>query len=486
MGKTILALWLMRYAQEHNRKTLFVANRRLLIDQAWAAADEYGIDYGVIMANSKQGNSGSNNQVASVQTLESWYFRDKFTQELTGDGLPHANLVILDESHQETKRYRQMLQLYPDAKFLCLTATPAGPEGRSIVPDPFGYLIEPVKNSELIRDGFLLRTTVFAPSEPNIQGVGVDGGKEYNQAALGRAVREVTLFADVFKEWEAYQNQATVVFVPGIAYGRDIVNQFNHRLGSSFPGGKAAYLIEAKTPPEERREIFERISNDERGVLVSCDVLREGFNVPCISVAIDLQPNSQLRTYWQKVGRIKRTYPGQQVATYLDFAGNYWRFPHPDEDPEWPIGGDCTTQEIIERRREEKKSPQPIACPRCGMVRHSGNTCPACQYSSGEPVRKVRMGDGRLIEIPFEAKKKRELSEAQRAYNEWKGCLFGALYKGWTYGQCAYIYNKKTGEWPKPDWPGAHGAGSLGIKRRPRDEYSKAELTRLLIDRAPK
>lgn len=96
------------------------------------------------------------------------------------------------------------------------------------------------------------------------------------------------------------------------------------------------------------------------------------------------------------------------------------------------------------------------------------------------------MGDGRLIEIPFEAKKKRELSEAQRAYNEWKGCLFGALYKGWTYGQCAYIYNKKTGEWPKPDWPGAHGAGSLGIKRRPRDEYSKAELTRLLIDRAPK
>ncbi len=96
------------------------------------------------------------------------------------------------------------------------------------------------------------------------------------------------------------------------------------------------------------------------------------------------------------------------------------------------------------------------------------------------------MGDGRLMEIPLEVKKKKEITTEQRAYNEWKGCLYGALYKGWTYGQCAYIYRKKTGEWPQRDWPGVHDKQSLGQQRRPRDEYSKAEITRLLIDRAPK
>lgn len=484
-GKRRLALWLMKYAQERERRTLFVVDRRLLVDQAWADAEKFGVGYGVIMAGSDQGDVGSTNQIATIQTLESRYFYDKLTGETDGSKLPSARLVQIDEGHKETSRYRKLLELYPDAKFLALTATPVGTQGRSIVPDPFDYLIEPVKNSELIRDGFLLSTTVFAPSEPNIQGVGIDGGKEYNQAALGRAVREVTVFADVFREWEAYQDQATVVFVPGIAYGRDIVNQFNNRLGSSFPGGKVAHLIEAKTKPEERRRILDGITEAGKGVVVTCDVLKEGADVPVLSVAIDLQPNSQLRSYWQKVGRIKRPYPGQTVATYLDFAGNYWRFPHPNEDPEWPIGGNLTTQDIIEQRRADKTDPQPISCPRCGMVRVSGSQCPGCGHTSGDPVRRIRMGDGRLMEVPLENKKKRELTDLQRAYNEWKGCLYGALYKGWTYGQCAFIYHRKTGEWPRADWPLVHGKGSLAQRRKPSDEYSKAEITRLLVDNAP-
>jgi superfamily II DNA or RNA helicase len=485
MGKTEIALWLMQYAHEHHRRVLFVVNRRLIVGQTWDRAERYGVPYGVIMADALEGDAGSSNQIASIHTLSSWYFYDKVTKELTGRGLPPADLIIIDEAHQEAKKYRNLLKLYPHAKFLCLTATPVGPQGRSIVPDPFDYLVEPVKNSELIRDGFLLSTTVFAPSEPNIQGVGIDAGKEFNQKALGRAVREVTLFADVFEEWKAYQDQATVVFVPGIAYGRDIVNQYNSRLGATVPGGKIAYLIEAKTPQEERRSILERITQDGRGVVVSCDVLREGFDLPALSCAVDLQPNSQLRTYWQKVGRIKRPYPGQQGATYLDFAGNYWRFPHPNEDPEWPIGGDLSTQDLIERRRADNTDSQPIACPRCGFVRLRGPKCPNCGNESGDPVRRVRMGDGRLIEVPFETKKRRELSDAQRAYNDWKGCLFAALHKGWTYGQCAFIYKKKSGEWPKRDWPGVYFKGSLDIKRRPRDEFSKSELARMLSSRGP-
>lgn len=483
-GKRILALWLMDYGHKRRRKVLFVGDRRLLVTQAQADAEKFGIDHGIIMANAESGNAASGNQIASIHTLKSWYFTGKYSSEITGEGLPDADLVVIDECHKSPGDYRKLLKLYPEAKFLCLTATPVGPEGRSLVPGLYETLIEPVKNSELINNGFLLPTTVFAPSEPDITGVSIDGGKEYSQKALGKAVQSCTIFADVFKEWEAYQDKATVCFVPGIAFGRDIVNEYNFRMGSAFPRGKAAYLIEAKTPPEEREAIFEGIKAEGRGVVVSVDVLKEGWDCPVISCCIDLQPNSQLRTYWQKVGRIKRPYEGQTQAIYLDFAGNCWKFPHPDEDPEWPTG-DFTTQDVIERRRVDKEEPKPIVCLKCGMMRKAGPVCPNCGHGGADSVRKVRMGDGSLVEIPFETKKRQEISEAQRAYNAWKGCLYGALAKGWTYAQCSRIYKAKTGQWPPGDWPGVYHNTSLDARRRPRDEFSKGELYKWLGEKSP-
>lgn len=477
-GKRLMALWLMQYAKNGGRKALFVGNRRLLINQAQADAERLGLDHGIIMANNSQGDVGASNQFASIQTLESWFFYERFSGELSGKNLPEAHVVIIDEGHTENKRYKQLLGLYPEAKFLVLTATPVGAEGRPIVPALFEKLVEPVKNSELIRDGYLLSTTVFAPSEPYLEGVRVEGGREYNQVGLGKAVRSCTVFADTFREWEPYQDRATVCFVPGIAFGRDLAHEWNRRMGDSLPGGRFAFVIEAKTPPSERERIYALIREHGRGVLISYDVLREGFDIPVISVGLDLQPNTQLRNYWQKVGRTKRIYEGQKEAIWLDFAGNYWRFPHPNDDPEWPQGIEATTQDVIERRREERKEAQPIMCPKCSLVRTSGKVCPHCKYESGDPIRKVRMQDGRLEEMPLHNPKHKEITEAQRAFRGWQGILFGALRRNWTYGQCVRLYRQQTGNWPLASWPGVYQAGSLESKRRPADEFNKSSLYR--------
>jgi superfamily II DNA or RNA helicase len=477
MGKRIMALWLMDYAQKRNRRLLFVGDRRLLIGQAQGDAEKFGVDHGIIMANSEVGNIGSTNQIASIQTLESWYFREKFSSEITGKDLPNADLIVIDEAHKEARRYKQLLALYPDSKVLGLTATPVGAEGRAIVPEVFQTLIEPVKNSELINNGFLLPTTVFAPSEPYLEGVRIEGGREYNQTSLGKAVRSCTVFADVFREWEPYQDRATVCFVPGIAFGRDLSHQFNDRMGKSFPGGEAAFLIDAKTPHKTRERIYGLIRDTGRGILISYDVLKEGFDIPLISCILDLQPNSQLRSYWQKIGRSKRPYKDQKDAILLDLAGNYWKFPHPNDDPEWPADGH-TTQEVIEKRREEGKDKQPIMCPKCSMVRTKGRECPNCGHSSGDLIRKVRMEGGKLQEMPAENPRHKEITQEKRALNAWTGTLFGALSKGWTYGQCKTLYRQRMGEWPKEGWPGVYAAGSLDCRRRPVDEHTRSTLYR--------
>lgn len=869
-GKRIMALWLLQYAHENCRKVLFVGNRRLLINQAADDAEKYQVPYGVIMADTLQGDFGSRNQIASLQTLESRCIYEKWSNIPTGHGLPEANLVIVDEAHQQEEAYQRLFAFYPEAKILGLTATPVGSEGKSLSPHPYDVLIEGVLNSQLIAQGHLLPTKVFAPSEPSLAGVRVVAKGEYNQNQLGKRIQECHVAADVFREWEPYREQATVCFVPGVAFGNSLCEQFNQRYGHG-----TAHIITAKTKPAEREEAFGQIESGESSVLISVNVLCldseteiltsrgfvsmddfraedraanwhmpqhhslqptitfekplevfrrrraagermavlktkrgnirvteghkmawrtgptcsykvgaasdiagrhvslpvcgqaaplaaevaqplkvsdnqlarlttataynlrqagmsssaarieagqrvqrkyslrrkhpgamtldecrfigfwigdgrraplqsggleyyvvaglvypniirwfdgicermgydfcrntyhsdsphvkwsfprgtgggsqarhgvfaiehfldkdlgdllwslnkpqfdafiegfwyaeglhgqaestpklgwlvsntnkglldtiqavavcrgwrariraatrknrpehhsqlwllhlrqaqdaqiglrqhhaiqledkwtdepvwcikstsgfivtrrngivtvlgncEGFDLPKLSCEIDLQPNQQLRSYWQKVGRIKRPHQGQEHAVLLDFAGNYWRYPHPDEDPEWPQGDSAeTSQELIERKRREKGEPQPIMCPACSFVRSRGPSCPNCGRQAGEAIRRIRMGNGKLQEVPAVARQAHKASDAERLFNKWQSRLFGALRSGLSYAQCAHLFQKQTGRYPDQGWVGTFPRGSIEWKLKPMDQFTPGKLS---------
>lgn len=471
MGKRICATWWCGKAAEQDRRALFTTNRRLLVKQMFDETERQGMHYGVIMAQTHSVDSQAPIQIASLQTLRSRYFADS-NGVATPERMPGADLLLIDECHQDVDAYQQLFDYYPEAFIVGLTATPVDKQGKSLAPNVYDVIVEEVSNTELIRDGFLLPTKVYAPSEPNIEGVKIVKKEEYSQKALGRAVKECTVFADVFNEWAPHADRKTVCFCPGVAYARDLVNQFNNRLGKD-----SAFLICAETKPEDREEIFDSVRNGAGRVLVSVDVLREGFDLPEISCGIDLQPNSQLRTYWQKVGRVKRSFAGQDNAVWLDFAGNYWRFPHPDEDPDWSVTGDETTQQRIEKNRKEEKEKQPIMCPKCGAVRKFGNKCPECGFEAGEQIRRIRMGNGKLKEISAKAKVKKEKTEAERLLSQWKSQLYGALHTGrMTLHQCAVIYRQKTGHWPQDGWPGVKPEGSAQWKRLVIDVMSKQDL----------
>lgn len=470
-GKRYIAVYLCQLAIENRRRVLFVTNRRLLVEQMFEEAKKFGLDYGVIMANTPAGDRTAPVQIASIQTVESWHLRPEMGSRI-GDGLPQADLIIIDEAHQDVERYQSLLAHYPDAKVVALTATPVGTDGTILVP-PYDLMVEGCLNTELIGDGLLLPTKVYAPSEPNIEGVKIVKRQEYNQKALGKAVAECTVFADVFNEWSLFADRKTVCFVPGVAYGNDLVSQFNRRLGAG-----SAYMISAKTTQDERKYAFDAVKAGDAKVLVSVDVLKEGWDMPQISCGIDLQPNSQLRTYWQKIGRAKRAYEGQSDAVWLDFAGNYWKFPHPDTDPEWPTDKDETTQDVIERnRKKDPKEPQPIMCPKCAFVRERGPKCPQCGHECGEPIRRVRMGNGKLKDIPAIAKAKIEKSAEHRALDKWKSQLYAGLNAGLSLQQCAIRHRHITGDWPKEGWPGTYEREAVDWKNKVSDVFDSRSIT---------
>ena len=488
-GKRLWAVWLAKFCIENNRRMLFLTNRRLLVEQMFNDARKYGVDHGVIMAQTEPRNLASPILIASLQTLESRYFGAGLGA-LAGVGIPEFDILAIDEGHCDTDRYKEFQHNVHEAwrkdgsirasrpmKVVLLTATPVGPDGRSLVSEYADIVVEGCKNSELIDRHLLLPTWVIAPSGPDVKGVDFKDG-EYNQEQLGRRLKECTLFGDVFNEWAPFADRKTVCFVPSVAYGRDIVRQFNQRLG----GGKA-WLIEANTSRKERERIFQMVRNGEAQVLVSCEVLTTGFDMEELSCMIDLQPNKQFRNWWQKVGRIKRTCEGQTEAVLIDMAGNLWEFIHPDDDPIWPVGEE-TTQDCINKRRDLGEH-HPITCPNPACK--TGYTpittppkCPKCgmEIKSGKPMKPVRMGNGKLEFVSFEKKKKHQKSEEERRLDKWKGLLFGALKKGWTFKQVAKFYKDAAKESPKRGWPGVWEFGSENWSSKVKDHMDPKTIMR--------
>ena len=86
---------------------------------------DFDIKHGVIMA-SKTPNHYADVQIASIQTFTSRKDRDDFIK-------PNANVIIIDEAHRSTsKSFKKLIEEYPDAYVIGLTATPCRADGKGL------------------------------------------------------------------------------------------------------------------------------------------------------------------------------------------------------------------------------------------------------------------------------------------------------------------------------------------------------------------
>jgi superfamily II DNA or RNA helicase len=161
-GKTIIATDLIRRHAAEGKYSVFIAPRRELIDQTAVKLDALGIRYGVLMADDPRRDMWANVQLASIDTLRSRLRR-------CGDvPLATPSLVIVDEAHLYVTKYRvDLLDLWPDAFRVGLTATPARKDGRGLR-ILFDDLIEVATVKELTEQRYLVPARYFSLSEPDL------------------------------------------------------------------------------------------------------------------------------------------------------------------------------------------------------------------------------------------------------------------------------------------------------------------------------
>jgi superfamily II DNA or RNA helicase len=125
-GKTIIAGEIIQHYVSRYRPVLVLAHRLEIITQTSVKLHARNIAHGIIKAGFEP-RPMALVQLASVQTL---WVRAMRSQAML---LPPAYLVIIDECHHATAQtWRKIIEAYPDAVLIGLTATPCRGDGRGL------------------------------------------------------------------------------------------------------------------------------------------------------------------------------------------------------------------------------------------------------------------------------------------------------------------------------------------------------------------
>jgi len=124
-GKTVIAAELIRRYLDQHKQILFLAHRRELVFQCGDKLEKLGIEFAYLMAGEER-SLIPDVTVASIQTLVARIARKRIEP-------PLADLIISDECHHiVSKTQLRIIDNYPNAKIIGLTATPIRGDGRGL------------------------------------------------------------------------------------------------------------------------------------------------------------------------------------------------------------------------------------------------------------------------------------------------------------------------------------------------------------------
>jgi DNA repair protein RadD len=294
--------------------------------------------------------------------------------------------------------------------------------------------------AELIEQGYLVRSRVYAPSEPDLTGIRVQAG-DYVETQLADRMDRPALVADIVSTWHKYaERRKTVCFATGVGHSIHLRDEF-------ITSGVRAEHIDGNTPKDERDATLARLAAGEIDVVCNCMVLTEGWDMPEVGCCILARPTRKMGLYRQMIGRVLRPAPGKIDAIILDHSGAVFRHGLPEDHVCWTLDPDKTARspDHEARKPEVFGGPKLLDCTQCGALRQGGKACPNCGFL---PVRKpeiVRVREGDLALVTASGKPgKAALDEA-----EWHAMLVAlAIEKGYNLGWAAHKCREKFGRYP--------------------------------------
>lgn len=376
-GKTVIFSHITDSASGRGSRVLILLHRRELIRQTSQKLQDAGVPHGIIAPGHTPRPELV--QVASVQTLG---------RRLGDDRFPAPDLIVPDEAHHAVAgQWKAILQAWPNARLLGVTATPERMDGRGLGVDVGGVFDDLVMGptvAELVAQGHLTDTVVYAPPHaPDLSGVRTRGG-DYDATALREAMEVPSITGDAVAHYAKHApGQPAILFATSVQHAEAMAQVFRAQ-------GWRAVAASGQTSPAERDATIRGLATGAVQVLCACDLISEGLDVPAVSAVILLRPTKSLGLYLQQVGRGLRPAPGKRHLVVLDHAGNTQRHGLVTMDREWSLRG---------RVKREAQDRDPPRCDGCGaFLPGRGRACEGCGWFEATVPRPPTQ----LLHIPGE------------------------------------------------------------------------------------
>ena len=344
-GKTVLISEVVKREERrvNNPCVWIVVHRKELVEQIKETLETMMSSYPASCTTPAPLSHNSHIKVMSIQWLSKHY----------RDMKEHPSLIVIDEAHHAlAKTYAEMMNAYPEAKKLGLTATPCRLTRRGFT-DLFDVLLQSWSANKFIANGWLSLYDYMSIKEDSedwrmvnsLKKRGADGDfslKEMNEKLNVRP--SIERLCDTVMRYAA--NKKGITYAIDIAHAEHIAEAYRQH-------GINAVAISSKTPFTERNTIIERFKGTIVGdcndkpcrtslnqtndiqVLVNVDLFGEGFDCPDVEFIQLARPTLSLAKYLQQVGRGMRVFEGKKYCLILDNVGLYRLFGLPSDDRDW-------------------------------------------------------------------------------------------------------------------------------------------------------
>ena len=330
-GKTILFSAVTEECVRQGKRVLILAHRGELLDQA---ADKLMKSTGLGCATEKAEQSclGSWYRVVvgSVQTL----MREK---RLKGFSENYFDTIIIDEAHHAISvGYQRVLDHFPEAQVLGVTATPDRGDMKNLG-SVFDSLAYEYTLPQAIKEGYLSPIkAITIPLKLDLSGVSTQAG-DFKASDIDTAL-DPYLYQIADEMLKYCKERKTVVFLPLVKTSQ----KFRDILIS-----KGFNAAEVNGESTDRAEILEAFDKGEYNVLCNSMLLTEGWDCPSVDCVIVLRPTKVRGLYCQMVGRGTRLCEGKTELLLLDFLWHTER--HELCRPAHLI---CQNEEVAEKMTE--------------------------------------------------------------------------------------------------------------------------------------
>jgi superfamily II DNA or RNA helicase len=392
-GKTHTFCTIAQLSTYRNHNVLILVHRSELIEQTSRRLQAMDVPHGVIAP--RHPVTHAQVQVASIHSA---------ARRLSA--FPWSpNLVIVDEAHHCAARsWRQVLDGYPNAHVIGWTATPQRLDGKGLR-ESFDALIEGPGVRRLIGAGALSNYRLYAPpTGADLSGLAKRAGDYRAEQIEERMSTDKVLYAAVDNYRRFAPARRAIAFCTTIKHAELVVKAF---AAAEIP----ACSVDGTLSAGDRADRLDQFKSGAVRVLVSVDLISEGFDVPACDCAILLRPTASVSVYLQQVGRALR--PSDTEAIILDCAGNSATHGLPCEPRAWSLDG------IAPKSRSELQAVAIRVCPACYSVHRPAAICPYCGHAhkttEKSPPREVQ---AELSEVDLKRAAAEERAEQKQRRSE--------------------------------------------------------------------